>query len=85
MVWIFNIINWITELITLLVIMQVVLSYFMSPFHPVRQFIDRIVEPMLRPIRRLLPQTAMIDFSPLVLIILLQVLSGVLKSIFLRL
>ena len=85
MVWIFNIINWITELITLLVIMQVILSYFMSPFHPVRQFIDRIVEPMLRPIRRLLPQTAMIDFSPLVLIILLQVLSGVLKSIFLRL
>ena len=85
MVWILSLINWITELITLLVIMQVVLSYFMSPFHPVRQFIDRIVEPMLRPIRRLLPQTAMIDFSPLVLIILLQVLSGALKSIFLRL
>jgi YggT family protein len=85
MVWIFNIINWITELITLLVIMQVVLSYFMSPFHPVRQFIDRIVEPLLRPIRRLLPQTGMIDFSPLVLIILLQVINGVLRNIFLRL
>ena len=62
--------------------MQVILSYFMSPFHPVRQFIDRIVEPMLRPIRRLLPQTGMIDFSPLVLIILLQVINGVLRSIF---
>jgi YggT family protein len=85
MVWIFSLINWIIELITLLVIMQVILSYFMSPFHPVRQFIDRIVEPMLRPIRRLLPQTGMIDFSPLVLIILLQVLNGVLRSIFLRL
>jgi YggT family protein len=85
MVWILSLINWITELITLLVIMQVVLSYFMSPFHPVRQFIDRIVEPLLRPIRRLLPQTGMIDFSPLVLIILLQVINGVLRNIFLRL
>ena len=85
MVWIFSFINWIIQLITLLVIMQVILSYFMSPFHPVRQFIDRIVEPMLRPIRRLLPQTGMIDFSPLVLIILLQVINGVLRSIFLRL
>jgi YggT family protein len=82
MVWILSLINWIIELITILVIMQVILSYFMSPFHPVRQFIDRIVEPMLRPIRRLLPQTGMIDFSPLVLIILLQVLNGVLRSIF---
>ena len=85
MVWILSLINWIIELITILVIMQVVLSYFMSPFHPVRQFIDRIVEPMLRPIRRLLPQTGMIDFSPLVLIILLQVINWVLRSIFLSL
>jgi YggT family protein len=85
MVWILSLINWIIELITILVIMQVILSYFMSPFHPVRQFIDRIVEPMLRPIRRLLPQTGMIDFSPLVLIILLQVINWVLKSIFLSL
>ncbi len=82
--WVFSLINWTIQLLTLLVIMQVVLSYFMSPFHPVRQFVDRIVEPMLRPIRRLLPQTGMIDFSPLVLVILLQLINGVLRNIFLR-
>ena len=45
-------INIIVQLITLLVIIKVFLSYFMSPYHPVRLNIDRIVEPMLRPIRR---------------------------------
>ncbi len=64
--------------ITWLLIASVVLSYFMSPFHPVRQTIDRIVQPLLIPIRRILPQTGMIDFSPLVLIILLQIIEFVL-------
>lgn len=66
------------QLITLLVIVHVVLSYFMSPYHPIRQAIDRIVEPMLAPIRQVLPQTGMLDFSPLVLLILVQVLATVL-------
>lgn len=79
------IIHRIFQLLSLLVIVQVVLSYFMSPFHPFRQFIDRLVEPMLAPIRRILPQTGMIDFSPLVLIILLQVIDTILTSILFRL
>lgn len=76
-----SIVHRIFQLLTLIVVVDVVLSYFMSPFHPVRQFLDRIVEPMLRPIRRLLPQTGMIDFSPLVLIILLQLLDYLIQSI----
>jgi YggT family protein len=72
------------QLLTVLVVIDVVLSYFMSPFHPVRQFLDRIVEPMLAPIRRILPQTGMIDFSPLVLIILLQVIDVIVNNILMR-
>jgi YggT family protein len=71
----------IAQLITLLVIVQVALSYFMSPYHPVRQSIDRLVEPLLAPIRRLLPQTGMLDFSPLVLIILVQIVARLLVSL----
>ncbi len=76
-----TIIDRLIQFITILVIVQVILSYFMSPFHPIRQFVDRIVEPMLRPIRRLLPQTGMIDFSPVVLIILLQVIDLLLRNL----
>lgn len=66
------------NIITWLVVIKVILSYFLSPYHPVRETLDRLVEPLLSPIRRILPQTGMIDFSPLVLIILLQVLELIL-------
>ncbi|MGB4925929.1 MAG: YggT family protein [Giesbergeria sp.] len=36
--------------------------------------IDRLAEPILRPVRRLLPPLGGVDLSPLVLIVLLQVL-----------
>ncbi len=70
----------VTQLLVLLIILSVVLSYFMSPYHVVRENIDRIVEPMLAPIRRVVPLVGMIDFSPLVLIILIQVLSSALRN-----
>lgn len=70
-----------TQVITLLVIAHVLLSYFMSPYHPVRQTIDRLVDPLLSPIRGILPQTGMLDFSPLVLLILVQVVQRLLISL----
>jgi len=48
----------------------------MDPYHPVRRSIDSVVEPMLAPIRRIVPLVGMLDFSPIILIILIQVLSN---------
>jgi YggT family protein len=76
-----SIIHFIVTALTLLVIADVVLSYFMSPYHPIREIIDRLVAPMLDPIRRIMPQTGMVDFSPLVLIILLQLVEYVLSQL----
>jgi YggT family protein len=83
MVFIAYMIHRIIQLLILVVIIQTVLTYFLSPFHPIRQVIDRIVEPMLMPIRRILPPIGMLDFSPLVLIILLEVIDSVLQRILL--
>jgi YggT family protein len=69
------------SILFIVVIVSVVLSYFMSPYHPIRSSLDRIVEPMLRPIRRVVPPLGMIDFSPLILIILIQVIQTLLISI----
>lgn len=65
----------------IVVIVSVVLSYFMSPYHPLRSNLDRIVEPLLNPIRRVVPPLGMIDFSPLILIILIQVVQTLLISL----
>jgi YggT family protein len=80
-----QLIDLLSFLLTLLVIVSVILSYFMPPYHPVRAGIDRIVEPMLAPIRRVIPSVGMLDFSPLILIILIQVVDWLLTSILRRL
>jgi len=69
------------QIITLLVIVQVILSYFMHPYHPVRQAVDRLVEPLLAPIRQIIPPVGMFDFSPLVLLILVQFIGSLLIQI----
>ncbi|NLG71456.1 MAG: YggT family protein [Chloroflexi bacterium] len=69
------------RVLTLIVFVDVLLSFFMSPYHPIRQNLDRIVEPMLAPIRRVVPPVSMIDFSPMVLLILLQILRVLIISV----
>jgi YggT family protein len=61
-------------LLTWIVIIDVFLSYFLAPYHPVRMALDRLVEPMLAPLRGVIPPISGIDFSPLALIIILQIL-----------
>lgn len=73
------------QVLTLIIFVDIILSYFMAPYHPVRQFLDRIVEPMLAPIRRVVPPMGMIDFSPLILLILIQVLGQFLIQLLLAL
>ena len=78
-------INALSQLLVLLVIVSVILSYFMDPYHPIRRSIDGFVEPMLAPIRRIVPLVGPLDLSPLVLIILIQLLSNLLIRILIAL
>lgn len=79
--FIISVIDMLSRLFILLIIIHVILTYIMSPFHPVRQWIDRIINPLLNPIRRIIPTVGMIDFSPLVLILLIQILDYVLRNL----
>lgn len=78
---IIRIVQTIFEILSLVVLVDVILSYFMSPFHPIRVFLDRIVGPMLNPIRRVVPPLMNIDFSPVILLILLQIIESILVRI----
>jgi YggT family protein len=75
-------INMIIRILTLLVIAKVIISYFMSPYHPVRETIDRIVEPMLAPIRKFVPPVGMLDFTPFIFIVILYILGAILTGLF---
>ena len=71
----------IEQTLILLILMKVLLSYFMDPFHPFRQSIDRLIEPLLRPIRQVVPSFGRFDFSPVILMILVEVLARILLNI----
>ena len=75
----------ISQLLVILVVVSVILSYFLDPYHPIRRSIDSVVEPLLAPIRRVLPLIGFLDLSPLILIILIQLLSNIIISALLTL
>jgi YggT family protein len=85
-----QIIALLTNVIVMLVIVQFVIGLLFS-FNVVNssnQFmvqvyrsINALLEPVLGPIRRVMPDTGAIDFSPLVLILLLQIQLIVLSSV----
>ena len=78
------------SILTWIIIAQVILSWLLAfnvlnaSSGGVRAFalaMDRITAPLYRPIRRLLPDFGGIDFSPLVVLILIQVISKLLDGV----
>lgn len=67
--------------LTFIIFADIIVSYFLSPYHPVRRTLDSIVQPMLAPIRRFMPPTGMFDFSPLVLIFVIWIVERILISL----
>lgn len=69
-----------TQTLSLLLFIYVILTWILSPFHPIRQAFARMFEPLLAPIRQMLPQTGMLDLSVLVLFIILMLVQSVVQS-----
>jgi len=70
-----TLISVIANIFIYIVIASSLLSFFLPPYHPVREALDRIVDPFLTPIRRMVPAAGNFDFSPLILIIAVELLS----------
>ena len=65
------------DVYSLIVVASVVVSWTNLPReHPVVRFLHRLTEPVLAPIRKVLPPMGGMDFSPLVLLIGLRVLTS---------
>ncbi len=63
-------------LLVIAVIARALLSWFnLDPRSPLIQALSAITDPIIEPIRRVMPRLGMIDLSPLVAIILLQVVA----------
>lgn len=57
-----------------LLLLYCVMSWFVSPDFPLRQWLDGFMNQLLDPIRRIMPRFGMFDLSPIILMLILQVL-----------
>jgi YggT family protein len=71
------------RLYTFVLLARVLISWIqVDPYNPVVQFLYQITEPVLQPIRQMLPATMGMDFSPLIAMILVQLLTSVIATTF---
>ncbi len=69
------------DLYSLVVLGAVIVSWLqLPPSNPIVTLLGRMTEPLLAPIRRILPDMSGLDFSPLVLLFGLRLLRGVLLT-----
>ena len=72
------------QLYVFVLLVRIVLSWF--PLEPggamatVNGYLRSVTDPVLDPVRRLLPRTGMIDLSPLIVLIAIQVIQAVICS-----
>ena len=69
-----TIIRIIFSVFTTIIIIDVFMSFILPPYNRIRQILDSIVNPLLAPIRRIVPPINNLDFSPIVLLIIIYIL-----------
>jgi YggT family protein len=68
----------------LLIFARILLTWLpISPWNPIAKWLRIIVDPILRPFRRILPSFSGMDFSPLLALLVLYVLNRVIDSLLL--
>lgn len=89
--WVIEVTRLIVEFVNLLILVfwlailaRVILSWFSvnrdSPFYAIAVLVHGITEPVLGPIRRILPNLGMLDLSPMVALILMTLIQQMLRS-----
>ncbi len=84
---IIRLVNSLFNVYQLILIARVLMSWLpnLDPTHPVVSFLYGVTEPVLRPIRNLLPRGTMFDFSPIIVFILLPIVQRVIIELLLGL
>lgn len=86
MITILQIIQYLLTILTWIIIIQAVLSWLVAfnVINTTNEFVrsilmvlDRITEPLYRPVRKIMPDFGALDLSPLVVLIIVQILNSI--------
>lgn len=72
-------VDFLVQALTAVIFLYAIFSFFVprGGDNPIMRFLGSIAEPILGPLRRVLPSMGMLDLSPMVAIILLQVVGNI--------
>ena len=74
-------INFIFEVLNIILIIRIIFSWLPhNRYHPIIKFIYDITEPILKPFRNMIGPIGGIDFSPIIVFILLRILQNMIIS-----
>jgi YggT family protein len=84
-----NVVNTVLSLYSLAIVFRGFLGMLVDPYHPVAKFVRQITEPVLAPLRRVVPPVqvggGLVDLSPMVALVLLWVFERILIAVLLGL
>jgi YggT family protein len=77
-----NFVNLLFQILSLAILIRALLSWFnLPPTNPLVNFLYDITEPILAPLRRVVPRIGMIDITPVVALLLMQFVQQLLVSV----
>jgi YggT family protein len=68
---------------SLIIVMRIIFSWFMSLMNPFMRFLMKLTDPILLPFRRLMPPIMMFDISPIIVLFILGFLQSAVAGVFL--
>lgn len=70
------------DIYEIVLLLRVLISWFrLDPYNPIVRVLYDLTEPLLQPIRQILPPAGMMDFSPLVAFLLLFAVRNVIQIV----
>ena len=76
-----QIINFAYLILFILILARIILSFVSIGSYEVRDLVFRLTEPFLAPVRRILPPMGGFDFSPMIVLIVAEILRTILVDI----
>ncbi|HWP27934.1 MAG TPA: YggT family protein [Chloroflexota bacterium] len=73
--WLLSFIDLLFQILIFAIVARALLSWFnLGPSHPIVRVLYDVTEPILAPLRRVIPTIGMIDITPIVAIVLLDII-----------
>ncbi|MFQ5924846.1 MAG: YggT family protein [Dehalococcoidia bacterium] len=82
MIFFLSFVSVVCNALAIIIFVRAILSWFaVSPHEPIMVFLYRITEPILAPLRRIIPRIGMVDITPAIAIIVLLLIPQLLARL----